>query len=528
MKKNIIFSIGLGTIMASAAISCKKSSFDDNYRDPSKVVSTTVEKQFTGIIYANKDLCVPSYDNYFVILRTTAIRYVQATGWANEINQYVTGAAAIGDRWTRYYQTLAQFRQLQKVYAALSTEDQDNYKIFMDAAKIFFYDQTQQTVDLHGAIPWSKAGMLDTNNGDYTTSYAAYDNAEDIYTTMLDDLKSISTELNNITVPSALTAAFATQDLINNGNVDLWKKYCNSLRLRMLTRVSAASAFSSRSSQEIGDIINNPSTYPIILDNADNAQIDIFSTGSDINSTGFKDGIESAGGWYSNVASKAIVDLLQNNSDPRLPYLLQPGDSAKGVYSGLDQSLTASVQTNLMSNGKVAIYNRSTFSRNGYFPGILISAAEVNFLVAEYFVKHNNNASAKTYFENGVKQSIAMYQSIRAGSNDNSVTAPTVPTSTAINTLLTKLNWDNTTNKQQLISTQKWLHFNLVQPLESWAEIRRTGYPILTFPVQNTDIQKTVPLKWVLPSEESQYNATNYAAVKAQDDANTPLFWDVN
>lgn len=523
MKKNIIFYIGFGAIAATGLISCKKSSFDSNYRDPNKVSSTTIGKQFTGMIYASKDLTVPSYENYFVILQKTALRYVQATGWANEINQYIPGAAAVGDRWNRYYATLAQFRELQKVYNALSATDQTNNKIYIDVAKIFMYDLTQQTVDLYGSIPFSKAGMLSTNGGVYSNSYAPYDKAEDIYTTMLDDLKSISAELNSISVPSVLAASFKTQDIINGGSVDLWKKYCNSLRLRMLTRVSATSQFSSRANQEIADIVNNQSNNPIILSNSDNSQIDIFNTSSDINSTGLNQGLESSG-WFSNIVSQVIVNSLNTNNDPRRAYILEPGAKANGAYIGLDQSLTSANQTTLLNGGTIAIYNRSTYSRNSKFPGILMSAAEVNFLVAEYLAK-NNNASAKSYFENGVKASIQMYQNIRAVSPDNTVSAPTPPSSSDVATFVSSLNWDNTTNKQQLISTQKWLHFNIINPIESWAELRRTGYPVLTFPVQNTDLQKVLPLKWPLPSEESQYNSSNYAAVKDQDNVNTPLFW---
>ena len=93
--------IVLASICASSIstiTSCKKSSFDELYRNPSKVNEVSVEKQFTGITYAYRDLVVPSYWNYFVIMRSTAIRYVQATGWINETNQLAPGGASIQDR----------------------------------------------------------------------------------------------------------------------------------------------------------------------------------------------------------------------------------------------------------------------------------------------------------------------------------------------------------------------------------------------------------------------------------------------
>jgi hypothetical protein len=112
-------------------------------------------------------------------------------GWfVNAGNQYIPGQASIGDRWNNYYQFLAHYKEIQRVYDAMTPEQQADYKIYKIAAAITFYDQTEKVVDLHGDIPWSKAGMLSTNNGDYTNSYAAYDAATDIYVQMLDDLKA--------------------------------------------------------------------------------------------------------------------------------------------------------------------------------------------------------------------------------------------------------------------------------------------------------------------------------------------------
>ncbi|WP_134090365.1 SusD/RagB family nutrient-binding outer membrane lipoprotein [Olivibacter sp. XZL3] len=526
MKK---YFLGMGLCVASLiyTTSCKKSSFDEFYRDPSKVTETTVDKQFSGMIYGYRQLIVPDYRNYFVTVLPTIARYIQINGWANEANQLTPGAAAIDDRWSRYYEGLAQFRELETTYNNSDPLIQQETRIFYLAAKILFYDQTQQAVDLHGDIPWSQAGKLSSNGGDYTVSYATYDKAADIYTVMLDDLATIKEELEGLSVPS--TSNFSSQDIINNGNLELWKKYCNSLRLRMLTRVSGSSEFSARSQTELAEIANDPSS--LILTNSENAQLDVFDASTGINATGFQDALES---WNGNIAGKVMIDHMLNNADPRLPFIFEPGAQADGNYIGLDQSLTGSVQSNLISGpansggGTIAIYNRSTFSRNDYFPGILISASEVNFLLAEYFFKAGNSASAKMYFENGIKESISLFQAIRAVSNDVLVPAATAPTATQITTYIDNIDWDGSTNKIELIAYQKWLHFNMMQPVENWAEVRRLDFPQFEFRIQNSDMQKTVPVKWNLPPSEPTYNANNYQAVQAQDNVNTKIFWDVN
>src|SRR5690606_14341774 len=259
--------MGLLTAAIIYTTFCTKQAFDDDYRDPSKVTEATVERQFTGMIYSYRQLIMPDYGNLFVTLRPTIFRYLHLTGWINEANHLLPGGAAIEDRWTRYYEGLAQYRELETIYNNSIPVEQEEKKIFFLAAKVLFYDQTQQIVDLHGDIPWSQAGMLSKNNSDYQVSYPAYDRAEDIYTVMLDDLKAISAELNSITVSESMQQRFTTQDLINNGDVELWQKYCNSLRLRMLMRVSESPDFAGRAAEELAAIAGDPANNPLIMTN---------------------------------------------------------------------------------------------------------------------------------------------------------------------------------------------------------------------------------------------------------------------
>lgn len=526
--KRYFLTMGLCVASLIYTTSCKKSSFDEFYRDPSKVTEVTVERQFTGMIYSYRQLIVPDYRNLFVTLRPTIFRYLHISGWFNEPNHLVPGGAAIEDRWSRYYEGLAQYRELETTYNNSVDAEKAEKRIFFLAAKVLFYDQTQQTVDLHGDIPWSKAGMLSTNKSDYQSSYPAYDKAEDIYTVMLDELKAISEELNTITLSEAIQARFKTQDIINNGDLALWKRYCNSLRLRMLMRVSESSTFSSRATQELAEIVGNEASYPLITANEQNAQIDIYSLDDNsIHTRGIRDAFE-ADGWYANLASKVMIDHMVGNGDPRLPFIFEPGATANGQFKGLDQSLASATQSDLARGGTISIFNRSTISRNQYFPGILFSAAETNLLLAEYYLKNGNSGLAKTSFENAVRESVDLYRDIRSRSNDNTVPAAATPTETQINTYLSNLNWDGASNKIQLIATQKWLHFNVIQTVQAWSENRRLDYPQFSFVVQNSDIQKTVPVKFNLPPSEPVYNAANYEAVKAQDNVNTKLFWDVN
>lgn len=525
--KKILFV--LAAALSVGITACTKSDFAESYADPSKVSQTTVEKQFAGFLASNRWYVLPDYWNYFVVMRTTVLHYTQAVGFVNGPNQYVPGMAAINDRWNNYYNFLAQYRELENQYKKLPADEQADKKIYMIAATIYLYDHTQKMIDLHGDIPFTQAGMLSANGGDYTKSLAAYDKAEDLYTMMLDKLKGYSDELATLTVKSAINEGFKNQDLVNNGSLDLWKKYNNALRLRMLTRVSDVPAFQSRFSTETAAILADAVKYPVPVTNADNIQIDVRDINTEIHSKNFRSGLED---WNGNLAGKVMIDYMKGNADPRLRAMFEPGANATGVYNGLDPMQTSSAQTTQVDAGQIAIYNRSTISRNQFFPGVLVTAAEVEFLKSEIYLKAGNAAAAKTAYNNGITRSIEYYYGLRALSNDNTAGALTPFTATEVAAYLASpgVNWDlaaTTADKIRLLATQKWIHYSVIQPLESWAEIRRLDAPAFSFEQDNANVQKQPPFRWLYPSSEQTYNTANYEAVRSKDNLTTKIFWDV-
>ncbi len=529
MKNLIYFTF---VIFSIALWGCQEDQFADNYPDPSKIANTTIERQYTGVQVAGIDYVVPAYWNYFVVLRITLNPWTQSIGWINTPNQYIPGSAASDAVWSNYYGILAQYREFQKVWSSSTPQQQNDRKIFNLTAAAYLYYETQRMVDLFGSIPFFNAGMLSTNGGDYNVSFAEYDGAEEIYTYMLDELKTIATELNNISLNPGFQASFNAQDIINHGDVQAWKRFVNSLRLRMLNRVSLSPAFSSRASAEIAEILSNPSQFPIVTSNDEGIQIDVYDVSTPINSSGFQQGINSAG-WDGDDASKIMIDFLNASSDPRLRVMFEPGTAANGVYVGLDPLLAGNTQQALVNDGEIAYYNRSTFSENQFFPGVLISASEVNFIKAEYYLRSGNDAQAKAAYEEGIRQSIDFYYTIRENSNSSVSGSPALPTEQEITNLLASapVNWNGATSqgeKIRLIGMQKWLHFNIVQPYQNWAEVRRLNVPQLSFWVDNSSTQTQPPVRWRIPGEELTYNEANYDAVRSNDNLTTKIFWDVD
>lgn len=520
MKK--IFYISL----AAAAVflgSCSQDKFEDAYRDPSKVTTTTVPKQFAGFMKINFEDVIPSYWNYYTVIRSTSLSYTQGHGFTNITGRYIPGAA-VNDRWNRYYKFITQYRELEKVMATLSTAEQTENRIYTITSTIYLYEHTAKMIDNFGDIPFSEAGKISTTGGNYASAAAKYDNQTELYIKILDDLKAFSTELNSITLSTKVGLEFKNQDLINKGDLVSWKNYCNSLRLKILNRVSAVPSLASRANSEIAEIITEAK---IVDENAENIAFRVYTQDTDLDTSGFIDALEGAN---NNVAPKPMIDHMNANSDPRQVWLFEKGQTAT-VFTGLDPMLTSGVQDQLLVDGKIAVYNRSVISRNKWLPGTLINAAEVNLILAEYYSRNGNGTTARTYFEKAIRQSVEYY--VRLGDKADVLDwkPTTEPTAAEIEAYITKINFAGATTaaaQLELIAFQKYIHYNIMQADESWAEQRRLKLPVLTFMEDETStIRKTPPTRWTYPNSESVYNPDNYNAVKANDNLSTKIFWDV-
>ncbi len=522
MKKILIATL-IALVVGGSA--CTKKQLADDYVNPKTVAATTIEKQFSGFLASDLDYVMYKYWNYFVVLQNTALPWSQASGIVNNQGRFVPGAAAVSDRWGNFYNFLSQYKELINVYNKSSEADKSSKKVYIILATIHFYDQSQKVVDLHGDIPWSEAGMLSTNVGNVAASYAKYDNAASIYTKMLDDLKKIADDLNGITLPPAVETTLKSQDFINQGDLGLWKKYCNSLRIKLLMRASGVPAFQSRANSEIAAVLANASNYPVVSTNDDKIAVEVFSTTSGINNgTNVGDAAEfytGLIGWGGgDVPSKQLIDFMKTNADPRLSLIFQPGTKAGGNYEGIDPTLASNTQGDLVKGGTLSRYHFKNISQNVSIPGMLINAAETYFYLSEYYLNNNNDASAKAAYENGIKVSIDFYATLAGGTVDATAKTAYLITPGVI--------WDGANSaKLNLIATQKWINYNVLQPLENWAEIRRLKLPSLTFLPDNTNAQKLPPNRWAYPTNESTYNKQNYKAVQSKDNLTTKIFWDV-
>ncbi|WP_205508991.1 SusD/RagB family nutrient-binding outer membrane lipoprotein [Longitalea arenae] len=537
MTKRVLYIISWVLLLALLAGGCRKK-LADLYYDADQTVQPSMEKFFTEMLH--NDRVRPSYWNIrtFVVLHTGI--YTQSIGYLNATTAYQQNAGYTQDRWNDFYRPgtaaeggnggiMAHYRLIESLYESITDEQQKKeLSHFYMAAKVVMFDQASQIVDLWGDIPFSEAGSV-SNSG--RLMEAKFDNAAAVYDAILDGLKNAALYFSSTQLSAAAHASFSKQDILLNGQFEKWQRYANSIRLRLLMRSSFVNE--ERARNEALTIINNPSLYPLIDGEANYlpAQTDVLLQPL----TSYTDDLHLA---LSEVFNYSAPDLMLNTvmkpcDDPRIPVMFDKYGRTEGDqfipnadYNGLPVSFNAEQQQ--VNLGRYAILDSATFLFNSKLPGIVITAAEVNFLKAEAWERWGGG-DAQAAYEKAIRQSIAFYYYL------NSLNTATrlplaAPAAGVIDTFLQKdqIRYTGTVNeKLEKIWTQKWLHFGFLQSVESWAECRRTNYPVLQFYPSTLPGYELPPSRLVYPSSETSYNA-NYASVKEKDLRNARIFWDVN
>jgi hypothetical protein len=220
-------------------------------------------------------------------------------------------------------------------------------------------------------------------------------------------------------------------------------------------------------------------------------------------------------------ASKTLLDVLVALGDKRLEIFFRPTpateSAAAPVYAGLPNGL--SDVDALTFNGGPQNQSRigSLFYENAVTPqglntarGVIMTYAELSFLLAEAAEKGLISGGAEAHYLNGVRASM-QYYGITA--TDAYLGQPQVA---YLGTQQEKLS---------KIGTQKWIAL-FYMGLEAWFDWRRTGIPALK-PGPSNQNSDRIPVRFIYPISEQALNSTSYqAAVQRQgaDNINTRMW----
>jgi hypothetical protein len=548
--KKILINIGCFLMLAGTISSCSKQ-LEEKYVDPDKTTNPSIEKLFSGMLDNNR--VRPQYWEMRTIAMQTSGVYSQLVVGFNEDKVYQTIDAYVQSRWNDFYVPnnptnnqgdynsgsgpMAEYRTIQRLYNLTPIDQRENVRVFTFAAKVALLDQTAQMVDFFGDLPYSQAGGLDVSN---TITNAPFQNQKELYDTIINGLKECADYFSGAALNSTAAASFSVQDYVNHGSTDKWRRYANSLRLRLLMRTSFVDEAAARDA--VQEMFSSPIQYPLIDGNniGDNYNPDI----TDVlltQPTSYTDNLYNA---FRELGSALLAPEYMLNSvmlpasDPRIPFMFDKfGVVKNGVfvpnktYKAMPATYGNNPQTD--SLGYFSIYDSTTFRFNSKLPGIMMTAAEVNFLKAEaverWGITGPGALTAQGYYELAIRQAISFINFLY-NTNSTKYEALTQPASTDVTTFLAQptIAYTGTTDeKLEKIWVQKWLHFGLLQTGQGWAEYRRTKYP--KFPTQfvaGLANFENPPNRFRYPQSETSYNS-EYSKVKAQDTRDAKIFWDV-
>lgn len=546
----------MGVLLTLSA--CSEYDFDSKYEDPSKVTTVSISNLMVGVFQRVKDYDLYEYNRFFGFDSQFVGKYAQTFGYTYSSSMYTPGYTPfIDSQWDNLYSALTQLRKLESLYNEESTGQQEQDEAFLLAARLQVYDFFAATVDVFGDMPFSKACTLPLTN-DVQQSYAPYDKAEDIYRTILSELKEMAPRFRTIPVPRN----FSTQDFINWGDMDKWERYANSLRLRLAMRVASQGELAEEGRAIIKEILENPTEYPLIEEQANN----VFITNQKSGQLNFTAG-SGLGDWVTNrLASGPVIDRMlshgnynmessdpltgtyvEGTDDPRILLYYNPvkivnrntGQTDEHRYLGTDVSVSdelteyynSQAEDELITTNKgfSQITQNGFFWQNDKFDMLIMASPEIHFIKAEAYAMGYGVAQdmtrAEEEFKTAVSQSIRLwyyYDSIGTGENTRRYEAPTDEAIAAF----ADARWKSSdyTDKLDAIITQKWVHFAFLVSREAWSDLRRTGYPSgLVFPEVAGTIPN-VPNRWRYPTTEVNYNPY-YKDVQAEDTYYTKLFW---
>jgi hypothetical protein len=404
---------------------------------------------------------------------------------------------------TSYASIFRDLRYVENYVDPTGAVDYSAYNVMAQTIKGFQY---QYLVDLYGDVPYTEANL----RGENTTP--VYDDAETIYKAVIDSLSNAAVLALDLPENAENPGA---QDIIFHGDMHSWAQFANSVKLRMLIRLS-----DTGQDQYIKDQINM-----ILANGAGFIEHNVVANPGYSDNAGQQNPFYGYVGFGPNdaaldrrdytVATDFIIETLTGFDDPRLGRLYSPSKSG-GNFKGAPQS------TALPGSG----FTSNDLSHVG--PGLLTSSeqdqpimleSEVLFLLSE--------AALRGYIDGGEALAQELYEMAIAESFEYlGVESPDESAEEYYSQTLENVSWEASSNKLEAIITQKWIALNGTSSIESWIEWIRTGYPDnLPIPEESNGVR---PVSLLYPLSEIGRNSENVPP-QTQDDAFTNYpFWAVN
>ncbi|MCO4291297.1 SusD/RagB family nutrient-binding outer membrane lipoprotein [Solitalea sp. MAHUQ-68] len=408
-----------------------------------------------------------------------------------------------------------------------STAGKPQYNNIHQVGRIMKALIMERITDLYGDVPYFDAGM-GYYNGNFTPKYDAQSL---IYADMLKEVEEAVAALN-VDGGDKITG-----DAIYNGDINKWKRFGNTLILRMAMRLVKVDENLAKSYvQKVVD--------KTMLNNLDNAFLKGDVAGARTTQNRNSQILLGDGGPESYYVkwSDTFINKLKASSDPRLSKVavtqiyLSEGDknqnssyktdpsAQKGMPNGKDLSGIAGrdirQDASFTDFADYSSPNPAMIKRDGNT--FILTYAESELLLAEAAQRWGIGGTASEHYNKGVKAAMTFLTQYDASIAISEATADAYLAS----------NPYVAANGLEQINTQYWIHTNtMLDFYESWSNWRRSGFPVLTPVVHPTGVTSgAIPRRFPYPAYEETTNAANYraasAAVPGGDKLTGKVWWD--
>ena len=397
-------------------------------------------------------------------------------------DRYIFNGNSFSTLWTTIYSsTLTDIKVMMDL-----GEKQDN-KNYVGVGHVLRAWNFQLLTDAFGNIPYSQAGQIEQS------SVAIYDPQKDVYAGLLKELDTALTDLDPAGTP-------IEGDLIYNNDINNWRRFANSLKLRIALRIADADPALAKTT--VQEVLTNKELI------SSNDQTAAFIYGASPNWNPVAANFSTRNDYR---ISKTIVDKLYALNDPRLSvYASLPENPEITKYVGVPNGLTTSDANSL---GLANTSKPGSYFLADKAPAVIESYSEVLFLRSEAAARGLSSEDAPSLYKQAITASLNQYGITDATQITAYLNQPSV-------------KYD-AQNYKKSIGVQKWIAL-FGQGLEAFAEWRRLDYPVLTAAVSGK-YGKNIPVRFIYPSTEQTLNRKAYkAAVAAQgtDDLFTKLWFD--
>lgn len=536
--------------------SCSDEYMENMNTDPSKATTIDPNAQLTTAqLQTYGDLSMMEiYRNYHYAFTQQLMGCWNTTNYGG---RHTLDNNEMSRIWTSFYT-----QSLKNIIDAQYRTAEDAEKVNINSVlRIYRVYLMSIITDTYGDAPFSEAG-LGFLEGKFNPKY---DKQEDIYNAFFLELEDAINKIDP-------TKDKVTGDLIYAGDVTKWQQLANSLRLRFAMRISNVNPTKAQTEFENALAANGG----VITDASSDALIKYMTIA-------FSFGQEAYSDYRGNSLSQLLFgndpannpsylcstffNQLYNSGDPRtfkisrcyydgLMSATSPDNRVDitqemiekgidfsprdpGAYSwepwptGYDSDICAELAVNNPSVTATMAREVEPKLANNFLksdnPGVVMTSAEVKFLMAEATVKKWNvgSVSAEDLYKQGVRAAMDFL------TDNYGCTATTDAEFDAF--IQDKGAFGHTDNqKLEAINTQAWiLHFT--NPAECWANVRRSGYPKLKSPAEYGFGQyltggTEIPVRLCYPVLESSYNKKSYneaiERMGGTDNWHSLLWWD--